>query len=260
MPATYQIVQISDSHLFASKNGLHQGQNVYHNLLRVFKDIAKITDLSAIIFSGDLTQDHSDASYQLFVEAFEYAHQHFQLKLPLYWLPGNHDEMTLMSTHLKHPNIHPNKTLMLDNWQLLFIDSTCQTPSGEVSDIQLNTIKEQCLRSENNLVFMHHPPVNVGYFIDKHGLQHKNHFWHEINQITNLNAIFCGHVHRGINIDISERNIMPIYTCPATSIQFDPKAESVEALPQGPAYRVITLHSDGQHQTELNYLSFESTQ
>ena len=113
---------------------------------------------------------------------------------------------------------------------------------------------------------MHHHPVDVGYFIDKHGLQNKDDFWQTItsyNQNNNnkIKAIACGHVHRAsvLTLKNNEEAVdnqasVDLYTCPATSIQFDPSADTVKALTQGPAYRLFYLQQDGTLDTDIVYL------
>ena len=100
---------------------------------------------------------------------------------------------------------------------------------------------------------MHHHPIDVGYFIDKHGLQNKDFFWREIAPYNNIRAIACGHVHseRQFSKLLPNRETaITVYTCPATSIQFDPDFDGVAALPQGPGYRVFKLYPDGKIHSE----------
>ena len=57
--------------MFSQTDGLHHGANVYHNLVSVLDDIKNQHLVDAIVFTGDITQDHSEKSYQLFVQAVE---------------------------------------------------------------------------------------------------------------------------------------------------------------------------------------------
>ena len=67
------VAQFSDCHLFADKNSKHFGANVWQNLQLVLADIAKRNDIDCAIFTGDLTQDHTEVSYQHFVQAVKQA-------------------------------------------------------------------------------------------------------------------------------------------------------------------------------------------
>ena len=42
-----------------------------------------------------------------------------------------------------------------------------------------------------------------------------------------------------------------LYTCPATSIQFDPNVDGVAALAKGPGYRIFQLDADGELNTNV---------
>ena len=102
---------------------------------------------------------------------------------------------------------------------------------------------------------MHHHPINVGYFIDRHPLVNQDMFWHSVGQLSKLQGLACGHVHQG-GLLSKEHTLKAcdVLTCPATSIQFDPTKETVAALALGPGYRLIELHDDGRYDTRLIYL------
>lgn len=239
--------------MFAQTDGEHHGVLVYQNLLNVLNALSVIDDLNCIVFTGDLTQDHSIESYQLFQQAFSYAIDNFDLECDLYWLAGNHDELELLQLHLTHDRISAAKNLELEHWQLILVNSKSDTPAGFVNNQELSRI-EGLSQNKNSLVFMHHHPIDVNYFIDKHGLLNKTEFWQVANQCKNIKGIFHGHIHQGMTIDKSSEYSIPVHACPATSIQFDPNSTTVSALRQGPGYRLINLFNNDKYTTELFYL------
>ena len=97
---------------------------------------------------------------------------------------------------------------------------------------------------------MHHHPVDVGYYIDKHGLLEQDIFWKTITQLNdssmNIKAIACGHVHRAAHL--SKFNV-DVYTCSATSVQFGDTKEKVASIL--PSYRLFYLESDGKLSSEV---------
>ena len=102
-------------------------------------------------------------------------------------------------------------------------------------------------RSDKNkfqLLMMHHHPVNIGYYIDKHGLINQDVFWQTINQLNdenmNIKAIACGHVHRASQLS---KDQVDIYTCPATSVQFGDTKETMASIV--PGYRLLYLNDNG---------------
>ncbi|WP_171022236.1 metallophosphoesterase [Thalassotalea litorea] len=222
--------QFSDSHLFGDKSSSHFGQNVYQNLLEVLVHIRDEQNIQFAIFTGDLTQDHSDQSYRNFVEAMTES----GIQVPIYWLAGNHDSLEKMNTLLDHPLIHHDKTVNVDDLQLLLLNSKSDSPAGLVKPEELQKLANV---STPTLIFMHHHPLPVNYFIDRHGLENRQEFWQIVNQQENVIGVACGHIHRGLTIAASGENKAPLYGCPATSIQFDPAYDGVRPLPQGPGYR-----------------------
>ena len=240
------IAQISDSHLFADKSGLHCGVNVYQNLLMVLADIATRKHIDYVIFTGDLSQDHTVCSYENFANAVYRAN----INVPVLYLAGNHDEYALLDRYLVNYPFSSAKFIENEFWRVQLIDSKSNTPAGNVQLEQLNKIAEI---EKNQLLFMHHHPIDVGYFIDRHGLENKGEFWQVIAKNPTVKGIACGHVHRaGEYVEFSqhEEQSVPVYSCPATSIQFDPSVDGVSALTVGPGYRLFNLFADGTPQSE----------
>lgn len=246
------LVQISDCHLFASRSGQHFHANVYENLYKVLSHIKLYSNADLIIFTGDLSQDHSLNSYQLFVNAFI----ENGINIPVYFLAGNHDEQQLLQENLSVAPFIKQDIIELSQWQLLLVDSKSDTPSGEVKPQQLQAFQKQINPEKAQLLFMHHHPVDVGYFIDKHGLLNKDVMMAFIEKNHSVAGMACGHVHQGLTypLMLEGRNIN-LYTCPATSIQFDSDSEQGKVTKQGAGYRIFTLDNNKQLTTEVIYLS-----
>jgi Icc protein len=255
------VAQFSDCHLFSEKNGLHHEVNVLENFKSVLASISSNPTIDYVVFTGDLTQDHSERSYQQFVEAVTAAN----IDVPLLYLAGNHDEHDLLAHYLVGNPFKGTKRIDSDFWQLQLINSKSSTPSGFVSEQAFTVLNESVDLNKHQLLMMHHHPIDVGYFIDKHGLINKKEFWHNIEQHNRQSdsviAIACGHVHRANVINTKEhfsiknpnrlQRGIDVYTCPATSIQFDPDADNVSALALGPAYRLFYLYPDGTVNSDI---------
>lgn len=242
----FVIAQFSDCHLFADKKAKHLGANVWQNLLLVLADIAKRDDIDCAVFTGDLTQDHSELSYQHFFDAVKQA----ELNMPVYFLAGNHDDNQLLTKYLTAPVFNNNRTISNDCWQIQLINSKSDTPSGLVNQESLRVLAQRIDKNKYQLLMMHHHPINIGYYIDKHGLLNQDGFWQTITQLNsehnNIKAIACGHVHRAS--ELSKQQI-DIYTCPATSIQFGETKEKVGST--APSYRIFYLESNGLISSEI---------
>lgn len=240
------IAQFSDCHLFADKSAEHFGANVWENLTQVLSDIAKRDNIDCAVFTGDLTQDHSEVSYQNFVEAIVQA----KLTIPIYFLAGNHDDKNRITKYLTAPNFDTHNMINHEYWQVQLVDSKSETPSGLVNEIELDELAQKIDGNKFQLLMMHHHPVNIGYYIDKHGLMNQPAFWKTVNQLNNANmnikAIACGHVHRASQL--SKDNV-DIYTCPATSVQFGDTKEKMASI--APSYRLLYLNNEGTIMSEI---------
>lgn len=241
MPDNYTLAQISDCHLFADKESLHHGANVYQNLCRVLKHIKAENVADAIVFTGDLTQDHSEQSYQNFVQAFTDC----DITTPVYFTSGNHDDPQVLAHYLDTMPFCFETHIELAHWQILLIESKSDTPSGYIGNKELLKIEQLVTNEKAQLLFMHHHPIDVGYFIDRHGLINKNEFYQVLSKYPSIDSIACGHVHQALSITLTlATNKVKVLTCPATSIQFDPTSATVSANGQPAGYRTITLKDD----------------
>lgn len=243
--------QFSDSHLFADKSMLHHGANVYQNLLAVLLHIKNNPAIEFAIFTGDLTQDHTEQSYQCFVDAVKAS----KLAIPIYYLSGNHDEMVLLDKHLTGNNFIADKLLISDYWQVHLMNSKSETPAGELS---LNELKKlQSLPDDKfTLLMMHHHAIELDYFIDRHSLQNSDDFWQIVAQKNNIKGVACGHVHRAFEKTVKINNSqVHFFTCPATSIEFDINATTVSSTGQSAGYRTFKLHNNGEMNTDVIYVS-----
>lgn len=249
-----KIAQISDCHLFANTNELHCGANVYNNLYHVLERIQRIEQPDCIVFTGDLTQDHSKESYQQFVNVFI----SLSITTPVHYLAGNHDEDALLNTFLTNQPFTSSNIIENDTWQIMLIDSKSETPAGVITEQAFNWLDEKIDETKKQLIMMHHHPIDVGYFIDKHGLKNKDKLWEYAKDNASISAFACGHVHQALSILPYQSNYtIPLYTCPATSIQFDITVETSACNGQGAGYRLFELYDDGILKTYTHFMKDE---
>jgi Icc protein len=251
LPAEFTLAQISDCHLFSQTDGMHYGANVYQNLVDVLRIINTQHLVQAIVFTGDITQDHSEESYQRFTQAVMAC----GITTPFYYLAGNHDEHELLDKYLSVPPFSNKKTITHDSWQIALLNSKSETPNGFVSGNELLAFENSVDNTKYQLIMMHHHPLDVGYFMDRHGLENQTQFWQTINKHQTVKAIACGHVHQAMTIyPEPEEKGVPLYTCPATSIQFDRTKQSGSSNGQGGGFRLFSLGANGQVKTDSYFL------
>jgi len=229
-----RLVQISDAHLHAVIEARSRAGVPWRQFQQVLSAV-KAEQPDIVIFTGDISQDESAASYSLAVQAME------TLPCPWYWLPGNHDQLALMTA--EHPlmgevDVRP--------WRILLLNTQVEgKPFGKLGSEQLAKLQEQLEQDDRpTLIAMHHPPVDVGaVWMDAIGLQDRDAFWELISKYPQVNIILFGHVHQAYaeHHRLGE-NTIDVYGCPAMADQFLPGAEQF-AIDEAsrPGYRIVDL-------------------
>ncbi|KID54858.1 3',5'-cyclic-nucleotide phosphodiesterase [Pseudoalteromonas luteoviolacea] len=238
-----KLAHITDTHLFEQSNGEYFSVNTAEHFTRVLADLA-LQNLDAVIFGGDLTQDHTFASYQLFARLIDES----ALTCPVFWLPGNHDDIGYLN-EISQGQIISAKKISFALGQVLLLDSKGPTPSGWVSEAHLEEVTGQCVVP--SLVFCHHNPLAIQGYLDKHMLENGPQLLNRLVDSQNVIALFHGHVHNEYVFRFRE---LPVYATPATSIQFKKFTNDWQQENPGAGYRIINW-SEGGVQTEVKWLT-----
>lgn len=242
------IVHITDCHLFESGSGEYFKVNTADHFKKTLAFIAKI-DCDAIVFGGDLTQDHTEQSYHLFAQLIEQA----GLIDKIHWLPGNHDEIDVYERVFEQYGISSNKVIENDKWKLLLINSKGPTPAGWVDKSHLSELMAQTTKnSKNVIVVTHHHPLPIKGYLDKHILENGEELITALATNEHVKALFHGHVH---NEYIWSGDKFDVFATPATSIQFEKYTEQWQQTDLGPACRMIRLNHNGSFNTQVVWLN-----
>lgn len=228
-----KIAHITDSHLFASKKGCYFDVNTADHFAKVLASLAA-EQVDAVIFGGDLTQDHTFESYQLFATLVDAS----PLTCPVLWVPGNHDDIAYLQA-ISQGQISAAKRIHTPNYQLLLVDSKGPTPAGWVSAAHLTEIGT-CIEESDlkNIVICHHHPMPIQGYLDKHMLENGPQLLNVCVDSGKVTALLHGHVH---NEYLLEYRGLPIHATPATSIQFSRHTPDWQQQNVGPAYRLLSL-------------------
>lgn len=229
-----RVVQITDAHLYADTQARSRAGVPWRQFQQVLSAvIGEQPDI--VLFTGDISQDETAASYALAVEAME------QLPCPWYWLPGNHDQPGFMTA--ERPMVDQ---VDLGSWRLLLLNTRVEgEPYGELGSERLAKLAEQLNKNDRpTLIAMHHPPVDVGAaWMDAIGLQDRDAFWQLLHQHSHVKLILFGHVHQAYTEHRrTDDATIDVYGCPAIADQFLPGAEqfAVDEVSR-PGYRVVDL-------------------
>jgi Icc protein len=267
-PSHLRIAQLTDCHLLVAP-GRYEGVDSLANLHRVLAQI-KAQNYDLVVVTGDITQDHTLASYQLLAQACE----HYLPQTMVVWLPGNHDDIDDLHTTLSNEPMNPAKHVSLGNWHILMLNTKGPTPSGVVCEQHLNQIEKRLdgiKPQQHVLAFCHHHPLPVNGYIDKHILQNGEQLLVLLAKYPQVKCLAHGHVHQarvtainsdGLPTPVEKPQCQTGFTLlatPATSIQFKVNSLLKANDHGGPAFRDFKLFDDGTFETAVVWLDDPKT-
>lgn len=239
----FRIGQISDLHLdFGEK------ENVSVEKFQVTLRDAEKFDLDFLVLSGDITEHSYRREYEIFFEVMKtYSH-------PWCVMAGNHDCSEDLARYssipLKLQNGEYFDQREVKGVPFFFLD----TSLGSVSKQQLVWLKEEAKQKTGEIfLFMHHPPCLCGHlFMDSlYPLKNWEEVKKEILEIPNLHAVFAGHYHSEMTLDLGKGKML--YLTPSTQMQLNPEISSFDILSTVPGWRYIE-YKEGKIRTEVRYL------
>ncbi len=213
-----KFIQISDTHLFSHDN--HDIFGVHSNI--TFQEVIDKISLEdsynadGIFLTGDISQDKTIASYEKAVRVLQ------KLNLPVYWVPGNHDNLSQMTSVFQNAdNFMFTSSLSLPNWTFIFLNTAVDNADeGYLTPNEFERLKNELSASPQNkkiAIIMHHHPIEVSTpLIDRYILRNKDEFWNIVAH-PEVKLIICGHVHGDYTL---QHNDVMIESAPATCLQW----------------------------------------
>lgn len=249
---TFKVVQLTDTHLFASRDQNQKGVNTYRTLEAVVADVARNhPDFDALLLTGDLSQDETPESYDNLIRLLAPIRG-----APIHAIPGNHDDPSLMRARLGGQGVAVLSDVVLGHWRILMLDSRIpDRVAGEIGDQQRQRLKQVLDANETYvIVALHHPPVPVhSAWIDALGCLDGGKLLAEVADPP-VKAVVCGHVHQAFEVKWRGATIL---TTPSTCVQFKPGSDRFAIDDALPGYRVFELADNGYWSSEV--LRIEST-
>lgn len=243
-----KIIQISDTHVYSDAERELLGVKTQEGFQAVLDLIRaeEADNIDLILHTGDLSQDGTEAAYTRIAECLQ------SFNVPVYCIPGNHDNAKMMAQVYPLATISNNRHIILKNWHIILLDSQIPTAvAGYLDPSQLNFL-QSCLQAypeHQALIAFHHHPLPVGcYWLDKIGLTNADEFWNIISHYPKINTVLFGHVHQ---VYENLFHHIKCYSAPSTCFQFMRKQDhfGIENLP--PGYRWIHLYEDGRVETGI---------
>jgi len=247
--AVLRIAQITDTHLYADPAGRLLGLNTRDCLQQVVA-IARQRAPQLVVVSGDLAHDGSASAYRQLRRSLG------DLQVPVYCLPGNHDDTGTLHECLNDDGFHTTSAVIINGWQLVFLDSTVNgSDSGHLSRQELQRLETTLTRAADTptLVWLHHQPVNMGsQWLDTMAIDNSPDFLAVIDRHPQVRGIIWGHVHQCFEQPYKHTRLL---AAPSTCIQFKPASDTFAIEHTPPGYRWLDLFGDGEFVTGVEHLA-----
>lgn len=240
-PHILHLLQLTDTHLPSGKAETLFGIDTAASLARVVALARQRAEpVDAILATGDLGHDCGEAGYRRLAALLE------PLRAPIWWLPGNHDDLQAMARVLPEATGYGAGALLAGQWQILLLSSRLPGSDGGLFDAsELARCDRQLRRHPQRpaLVCLHHHPVPVGSpWMDRLMLANARQFFAVIDRHPQVRGIVWGHIHQAFE---GSRKSVALLGTPSTCVQFAPHSEHLALDTRPPGYRCLALHPDG---------------
>lgn len=253
--ACISILQLSDLHILAASENTMLGINTEHYFHACLEQAVRPGSRQAdsekqqfdlIMLTGDLAQDPSPASYRRILTALE------ACQTPCICLPGNHDDYDLMQQVFNTDSINCRKQVLIDNWQLISLNSQIPgEPGGRLSNEELDFL-ESCLNGNPDrfalIAVHHHCWESKSSWMDTMIIENSRELLAIADKYPLVKAIINGHIHQVMDIKTGSYRILGT---PSTCFQFTPESTEFSVTDQAPGYRLIDLYADGRVESEV---------
>lgn len=245
-----ELLQLTDLHLPSMPDERLWGMNTVATFRATLAAaLQQYPAAELIVLTGDLVNAPASGAYELLRESLS------TVSLPIYVLPGNHDDPILMADVLDADNIIQDRSASIRGWQLLLLDSNGSAECGGVLEPAELQHLDSCLQAQSQqhtLVCLHHHPIPVkSAWMDAMALQNPDNLFAVLDKHPQVKAVLCGHAHQQFQ---QRRNGVQLMATPSTCVQFVPGAAEFTQDNLGPGYRWLRLHPDGRLESQVHYL------
>lgn len=240
------LLQITDTHVFADAGKMLNGVNTRDSLQRVLDAAARHPRPDLVLATGDLVHDQPQA-YPTVIEML------LRLHAPVTTIAGNHDALENLRA-LKAAGLQVGGVHRLGAWRILLLNT--QVPGqagGHLDRTQLQFLEENLrIADEHVLIALHHHPVPMhSAWLDHIALDNPQDFFAVTDRFDKVRAVIWGHVHQAF---ASERRGVRLLATPSTCVQFLPGSRDFAVDNKPPAMRWLSLHADGQIESQIEWL------
>ena len=157
-----------------------------------------------VLMTGDLVDEGSESEYRVLRDILT------PLDIPLYMIPGNHDDRDALRTVFSDLTYlfegGPFINYLVEDFPLRLVALDSVVPgrgSGSLCEARLAWLDARLAEdtSRPTVIIMHHPPFETGIgHMDAVSLGNKEALAEVVARYSNVERILCGHVHRPIYV------------------------------------------------------------
>jgi 3',5'-cyclic AMP phosphodiesterase CpdA len=198
------IAQITDTHVRRKGRLLHHIINSGKHLRKAVRRLNAMEPRPDVVLAtGDLVEAGKRKEYKRLRGILS------ELSIPLYVIPGNHDEREAFreafADHAYLPADGPLCYVVEDYpVRLIGLDTTVEDHAGGVLDgVRLTWLNETLAHAPDRptIIFMHHPPFETGIpVLDDLGFRGRAELGAIVERHPQIERIVCGHIHRSMQV------------------------------------------------------------
>lgn len=199
------IAQVSDTHIVPHGERLAGRLDSRKRLEFIVDRILQLdTRPDCVLLTGDLTDRGTTQAYEILRATLA------PLEVPLYAIPGNHDDREQMRAAFADfawmPRAIGSRLYYeadLGRFVLMALDSLVpREPHGMLGEDQLDWLAQRlsAAQARRVLIMVHHPPVNGGIAVmDAMKLRDAKALGDLVRRHPNIERVICGHMHRSMH-------------------------------------------------------------
>lgn len=224
------------------------------------------SNANRLVITGDLTNSGTLSQYNIIRNILK------SNRIPTTLMLGNHDNRDnfrkIFWDYPTDPHGFIQAKESISTKKLIFLDTLLGPPDlaeehfGEICEERYNWLEKQLqtLSKDKIILFMHHPPFNVGFpGMDKIKLKDSDQFMNFIKRFPNLLHVVCGHIHRTISGNVQGKSFSIFKsTCHQMPMQ-QSSIKSSLSVAEPPAYGMLLINDTDiiTHSVDFDFSNLE---